>query len=215
MAGSGDEFCGGSRSPLHDPHTHRILTGTYARQHADHRHHRALVVDDRYRLLILRIGVAATMIQAGLMKAFDFGKTVGFMDAGGWKSPTLGALMVTAAETAGGLGLLVGLLTPLAASAVAGAMICAWAVNVSQGTVWSEPFQRPVPAVHRRDGVAVHRRGRVFGGRQVLGRPRGHPGSRSDCSQWPCGGGSDMDPVERDKSDSLQPRRNSRSATRR
>ena len=41
------------------------------------------------------------------------------------------AFMVTAAETAGGIGLLLGLLTPLAACAVVAAMIDAWAVNVS------------------------------------------------------------------------------------
>ena len=94
-------------------------------------------------LLILRVGVGATMIQAGLIKVFDFGTTIGFMESGGWKLPTLAALMVTIAETAGGIGLLFGLLTPLAACAVTGAMICAWAVNVSQGAFWSEPFNVP------------------------------------------------------------------------
>ena len=94
-------------------------------------------------LLLLRIGIGAATIQAGLIKAFDFSTTVGFMAAGGWNLPTLGALMVTLAETAGGIGLILGLLTPLSACAVAGAMICAWAVNVSQGAVWSEPFNVP------------------------------------------------------------------------
>ena len=42
------------------------------------------------------------------------------MEAGGWSLPTFAALMVTAAETAGGIGLLLGLLTPLAACAVIG-----------------------------------------------------------------------------------------------
>jgi putative oxidoreductase len=94
-------------------------------------------------LLILRIGVGAAMIQAGLMKAVDFGTTVGFMEAGGWRLATLAALMVTVAETAGGIGLVLGVLTPLSACAVAGAMICAWAVNVSQAAFWSEPFNVP------------------------------------------------------------------------
>ena len=94
-------------------------------------------------LLILRIGVGAAMIQAGLIKAFDFSTTVGFMESGGWSLPTIGALMVTVAETAGGIALVLGLLTPLAACAVAGAMICAWAVNVSAGAFWSEPFNVP------------------------------------------------------------------------
>jgi hypothetical protein len=34
-------------------------------------------------LLILRIGVGATMLQAGLRKAFAFNTTVGFMESGG------------------------------------------------------------------------------------------------------------------------------------
>ena len=94
-------------------------------------------------LLILRIGVGAAMIQAGLIKAFGFAATTGFMEAGGWSLPTLAALMVTVAETAGGIGLVLGLLTPVAACAVVGAMICAWAVNVSHGAFWSEPFNVP------------------------------------------------------------------------
>ena len=51
--------------------------------------------------------------------------------------------MVTAAETAGGVGLLLGLLTPLAACAVVAAMIDAWAVNVSTAAFWSESFNVP------------------------------------------------------------------------
>jgi putative oxidoreductase len=94
-------------------------------------------------LLILRIGIGAAMIQAGLIKALDFGTTAGFMESGGWSLPTFAALMVTVAETAGGIGLVLGVLTPLAACAVIGAMICAWAVNVSQGAFWSEPFNVP------------------------------------------------------------------------
>ncbi len=65
------------------------------------------------------------------------------MESGGWSLPTFAALMVTVAETAGGIGLISGLLTPLAACAVVGAMICAWAVNVSEGAFWSEPFNVP------------------------------------------------------------------------
>ena len=94
-------------------------------------------------LMILRLGVGAAMIQAGLIKVFDFSTTAGFMESGGWSLPTMAALMVTVAETAGGIGLILGLLTPLSACAVVGAMICAWAVNVSQGAFWSEPFNVP------------------------------------------------------------------------
>ena len=123
------------------------------------------------------------MIQAGLIKALDFGTTAGFMESGGWSLPTIGALMVTVAETAGGIGLILGVLTPLAACAVVGAMICAWAVNVSQGAFWSEPFNVPFLLFDRRDDAAVHRRRRVFGGRaRCSAGVAGHRESRSDCS---------------------------------
>lgn len=94
-------------------------------------------------LLILRVGVGAAMIQAGLRKAFDFSTTVEFMESGGWRLPRFAAFMVTAAETAGGIGLLLGLLTPLAACAVVAAMLDAWAVNVSAAAFWSDPFNAP------------------------------------------------------------------------
>jgi uncharacterized membrane protein YphA (DoxX/SURF4 family) len=94
-------------------------------------------------LLILRIGIGATALQAGLRKAFDFNTAVGFMESGGWRLPKFAAFMVTAAETAGGIGLLLGLLTPLAACAVIAAMIDAWAVNVSGAAFWSDPFNAP------------------------------------------------------------------------
>jgi putative oxidoreductase len=94
-------------------------------------------------LLVLRLAVGAAILQAGLIKALDFNATVGFMEASGWRAPTFAAFMVTAAETAGGIGLLLGLLTPLAALAVTAAMIDAWAVNVSGGAFWSDPFNVP------------------------------------------------------------------------
>lgn len=94
-------------------------------------------------LLILRIATGATMLQAGLIKAFDFGTAVGFMESSGWRLPGFGAFMVTAAETLGGIGLLLGVLTPLAACAVIGAMVDAWAVNVSADAFWSQPFNVP------------------------------------------------------------------------
>ena len=65
------------------------------------------------------------------------------MESGGWRLPKFAAFMVTAAETAGGIGLVLGLLTPLAACAVIAAMIDAWAVNVSAAAFWSNPFNVP------------------------------------------------------------------------
>lgn len=94
-------------------------------------------------LLILRIGVGAAVLQAGLIKAFDFGTAVQFMETGGWRLATIAALMVTTAETLGGIGLILGAATPLACLAVIAAMVDAWAVNVSGAAFWSQPFNVP------------------------------------------------------------------------
>ena len=94
-------------------------------------------------LAILRVGIGAAALQAGLIKALDFSSTTGFMADAGWRLPGLAAFMVTAAETLGGIGLLLGALTPLAACAVLSAMLCAWAVNVSATPFWSDPFNLP------------------------------------------------------------------------
>lgn len=123
-------------------------------------------------LLILRIGLGATMIQAGLIKLFDFDTTVGFMASGGWSLPTFAALMVGVSETAGGIGLILGLLTPLAASAVIGAMICAWAVNVAEGAFWSQPFNAPFLLLIGATAVLFAGAGSYSVDAKVLGRPR-------------------------------------------
>ena len=94
-------------------------------------------------LLLLRFAIGATMLQAGLIKALDFSSTTGFMEEGGWKMPTVAAGMVTATEIIGGLFLVLGLLTPLAACAILAAMIDAWLVNASAAAFWSEPFNVP------------------------------------------------------------------------
>ncbi|MCV7132465.1 DoxX family protein [Mycobacterium hodleri] len=94
-------------------------------------------------VLILRIGVAGTALQAGILKAVDFTSTAQFMANGGWRSPTFAAYLVTATEIAGGAALLLGLLTPLAACGILAAMIDAWAVTVSGAAVWSDPFNVP------------------------------------------------------------------------
>jgi len=94
-------------------------------------------------LLILRLGVGAAVLQAALIKLTDFPATIGFMADAGWRPPTLAALMVTSAETLGGVALVLGLLTPLAACAVLSSMACAWAVNVSTAAVWAQPFNEP------------------------------------------------------------------------
>ena len=94
-------------------------------------------------LLVLRFAVGALMVQSGLMKALDFTTVASSMETSGWRMPTVAAAMVTTAETAGGILLLLGLLTPLAACAVIAAMIDAWAVTVSGAAFWSDPFNVP------------------------------------------------------------------------
>jgi putative oxidoreductase len=96
-----------------------------------------------FGLLVLRFATGATMGQAGLIKAFDLDSAVSFMDSTGWRMSKFAAILVTVAETAGGIGLLLGLLTPVAACAVVAAMIDAWAVTVSAVAFWSEPFNVP------------------------------------------------------------------------
>lgn len=104
---------------------------------------RTSAATSEFGLLVLRIGAGAAVIQAGLIKALDFPTVVGFMDQGGWKPATVAALMVTAAEVLGGIALVLGILTPLAACAVTAAMLDAWAMNVSGSAFWSEPFNVP------------------------------------------------------------------------
>jgi putative oxidoreductase len=124
-------------------------------------------------LLILRLATGATILQAGLIKAFDFGTAVGFMESGGWRLPMLAALMVTAAETLGGIGLLLGAATPLAAFAVISAMIDAWAVNVSVGAFWSQPFNVPFLAAFAAAALLFTGAGTVSIDHRVFGRARG------------------------------------------
>ncbi|MED5816176.1 DoxX family protein [Mycolicibacterium sp. 050232] len=123
-------------------------------------------------LLILRVAVGATMLQAGLIKAFDFGTAAGFMESSGWRLPALGAFMVTAAETLGGIGLLVGALTPLAACAVIGAMVDAWAVNVSADAFWSQPFNVPFLAAFAAAALLFTGAGAFSVDERVFGRSR-------------------------------------------
>jgi putative oxidoreductase len=96
-----------------------------------------------FGVLILRIGAGAAVIQAGALKAVDFGTVVDFMGQAGWSPATLAATMVMATELLGGLALLLGVLTPLAACAVSSAMMCAWAADVAGDAFWANPFNVP------------------------------------------------------------------------
>lgn len=135
--------------------------------------HRAQTTTTDIGLLILRLATGATILQAGLIKAFDFSTAAGFMESGGWRLPTLAALMVTTAETLGGIGLLLGAVTPLAAFAVMSAMLDAWAVNVSGGAFWSQPFNVPFLAAFAAATLLFTGAGTVSIDHRVFGRARG------------------------------------------
>ena len=140
-----------------------------------------------------------------MIKAFDFNTTVGFMEAGGWRLPKFAAFMVTAAETPGGIGLLLGLLTPLAACAVIAAMIDAWAVNVSGGAFWSEPFNVPfllaigATALLFTGAGAYSVDARLFGRTTLVPSDRRRTADPGDRRR-----DADLDCAERDQPDPLQ-----------
>jgi putative oxidoreductase len=122
-------------------------------------------------LLVLRIAVAASMLQAGLIKAFGFDTTTAFMVDNGWKMSTFAAYLVTATEIAGGAALLLGLLTPLAACGIIAAMIDAWAVNVSGAAFWSDPFNIPFLVAFAATALLFTGAGRYSVDAKVFGRP--------------------------------------------
>ncbi len=113
------------------------------------------------------------MLQAGLIKAFDIerDRRVSWRAAdGGCRSSPPSWSPST--ETAGGIGLLLGLLTPLAACGVIAAMIDAWAVNVSGGAFWSEPFNVPFMMALAATALLFTGAGAFSVDAKVFGRPR-------------------------------------------
>jgi putative oxidoreductase len=83
-------------------------------------------------LLILRVAVGGTMIAHGYNHVFRGGKIAGtgrWFESLGMKPGKLHAWLASVTELAAGAGLVVGLLTPLAAGACAGVMFVAWIIN--------------------------------------------------------------------------------------
>ena len=125
------------------------------------------------------------------------------MEAGGWRPSTFAAFMVTATETLGGIALMLGVLTPLAACAVIAAMIDAWAVNVSAAAFWSEPFNVPFlialgAAALLFTGAGAYRWTRGLRPDGVVGQDRGRIADRGDRGRDP-----DVDFAQRDQPDPL------------
>jgi putative oxidoreductase len=90
-------------------------------------------------LLVLRVVAGLTMAAHGTGHLLGwFGGpgldgTAGFFAQSGYRSSSLMAVVAGLSETLGGIGLAVGLLTPLAAAAIIGAMINAIAVKWNGG----------------------------------------------------------------------------------
>jgi putative oxidoreductase len=83
-----------------------------------------------FALLLLRCGVGAVMLAHGInhMRPSIDG-TAGWFGSMGMQPAKLHAWLATATEIAGGLLLVLGLLTPFAAAGVVGVMFVAWAIN--------------------------------------------------------------------------------------
>jgi putative oxidoreductase len=94
-------------------------------------------------LLVLRLGIGLTFSLHGFQKLFGwFGgggrrRTAAWFASLGFGSGRSAALMAGVSEVAGGLGLALGVLTPLAAAAVIGTMTTAAFVNNAQNGFWS------------------------------------------------------------------------------
>src|SRR6185436_2666108 len=83
-------------------------------------------------LLILRVAVGVTMIAHGYNHIYRGGKikgTAGWFASLGMKPGILHAWLASITELAAGLGLVVGLLTPLAAGAIFGVLAVALITN--------------------------------------------------------------------------------------
>ena len=83
-------------------------------------------------LLVLRAGIGAVMLAHGLNHIFGGGKIAGtgrWFESLGMRPGVLHAWLASLSEVAGGVALILGLLTPLGASAVVGAMLVAWITN--------------------------------------------------------------------------------------
>ena len=83
-----------------------------------------------FALLLLRCGVGAVMLAHGInhMRP-NIDGTAGWFGSMGMKPAKLHAWLATVTEIVGGILLVIGLLTPFAASGVVGVMFVAWAIN--------------------------------------------------------------------------------------
>jgi putative oxidoreductase len=83
-------------------------------------------------LLLLRVAVGVTMVLHGYNHIYGGGKIEGtarWFESLGMKPGKLHAWLASLTELAAGAGLIVGLLTPLAAGAIIGIVVVAWITN--------------------------------------------------------------------------------------
>jgi putative oxidoreductase len=83
-------------------------------------------------LLVLRVCIGAVMLAHGLNHIYGGGRIAGtarWFESLGMRPGRLHAWLASLSEVAGGASLVLGLLTPLGASAVVGTMLVAWITN--------------------------------------------------------------------------------------
>lgn len=94
-----------------------------------------------YVLLALRAWAGIVMLAHGINHGRNLEGTANWFEKKGWKAPRLNAMLSSVSEVAVGLGLIVGLLTPIAAAALAATMVAAfWTVHRFSGFF---VFKRP------------------------------------------------------------------------
>jgi putative oxidoreductase len=92
----------------------------------------AAVNQVNFGLLLLRVSVGVTMMLHGYNHIYGGGKIAGtarWFESLGMKPGKLHAWLASLTELAAGAGLIVGLLTPLAAGAIIGVLTVAWITN--------------------------------------------------------------------------------------
>jgi putative oxidoreductase len=83
-------------------------------------------------LLVLRVGIGAVMLAHGLNHIYGGGKIAGtarWFESLGMRPGIVHAWLASLTEVAGGMALILGLLTPLGGAAVIGVMLVAWITN--------------------------------------------------------------------------------------
>ncbi|MFC4126301.1 DoxX family protein [Nocardia rhizosphaerae] len=112
-------------------------------------------------LLVLRVGVGATMAAHGTQKLFgwfDGGGLDGtdrFFTASGYPSGKFFPVLAGLSETLGGIGLILGLFTPLAAAAILGVMLNAMSVKWGAGFFLPKGIEYEVVLATAAGGLAL------------------------------------------------------------